>query len=301
MEKLRRFFYENKRDIFKIIGIVAIILIFIQLLNQVAKRKNAEQENAKRSVDYGRDISEVSNEKKSSKLYERETSLLKTFTDYCNMKYYEEAYSLLSDECKEALYPTVERFKYDYCDLNFTNPKTCGFQVWSGDTYKVEIRDDIMSSGKYIKEKYAEDFYTIKNGKLNIAKLIERIKFENTQSEGTFKVRIDTMDIFKDYTIINISAINQSKKTAILDPMLSDRNIYITDNNRVNYYFSVSELSKEDVTVKPGQAKQIPLKFYTTSREGLKLETLTIKKMIENLDNYEQGLNYSYTEANLEL
>lgn len=301
MEKIRRFFYNNKKEIFKVVGIIVIIIVAIQILNQLAKKKIAEENSAKKTIDYGRDISAVSNEKKNSNVYKEEKGILETFVKYCNDKDYDSAYSMLSEECREALYPTEKEFKEKYCDINFDIPKTCGFQVWSGNTYKVEIRDDIMSSGKYIKERYNEDFYTIQNNKINIGKLIKRTKFVNTESEGDFKVRIDTMDVFKDYTVINISAINKSDKQALVDPLISDRYIYITDNNGVKYFFSVSEVAKEDVIIKPGETKQIPLKFYITSREDLTLETLSIERMIENYNNYETGLGYAYTETKLEL
>ena len=50
MERIRRFFYNNKGDIFKIIGIVATVIILIQLLNQVAKRKNEETRKEMKKV-----------------------------------------------------------------------------------------------------------------------------------------------------------------------------------------------------------------------------------------------------------
>ena len=303
MGRLRRFFYNNKNQILKVTGIIITVIVVIQILNAIAKNQLKNQKEEVQTIDYGKDVSPVTNERKNSDEYTKEKSILKAFTDYCNNKDYESAYSLLSDNCKEALYPNINIFIANYCNVKFASNKTCGFQLWNGNTYVAEIRDNIMATGEYRKEEYAQDYITIENnGKLNISNLIRRYKYNNKRvEEGQITIEMKEMQIYKEYTNIKVEVTNKTKNTVKLDTLENDKNIILKDDNNSRYYVSISDLTEEDVTIEPAETKQLNLKFFVDSREGLNFKELMINKIIANLEAYNQNTNYAYIETKIEM
>ena len=101
--------------------------------------------------------------------------IIDNFVTYCNNGEIEEAYNLLSEECKEELFPDLETFKNNYHSKIFTDYKMYNLMAWINSdncfTYKVEITEDILTTGG-ASELNIEDYYTIvKNNneyKLNI-------------------------------------------------------------------------------------------------------------------------------------
>ena len=52
----------------------------------------------------------------SKEQYEEDKNLVNTFLEFCNNGKVEDAYNLISDECKQESYPTIEQFKKYYYD-----------------------------------------------------------------------------------------------------------------------------------------------------------------------------------------
>ena len=174
MEGFRIFFHQN---IIKIVAtIVAIImtLALIYVLNSYYKNKKKDPEETQ-TDQYGRDYAILTDTQKNEAVYTKETNIMQQFVDYCNAKDYENAYNLLSDDCKNALYPNINIFIENYCNPNFETIKTCNFQAWNTSTYLVEIRNDAITSGEYTNTEYIRDYYTISaDGKLSINSYVKR-------------------------------------------------------------------------------------------------------------------------------
>lgn len=306
MERIRRFIHNNRNLIFKVVGITIVVLVAIQIFNQIAKNKQKEsQTQTQATIDYGKDISAVTSEKKEERTYTGEKTQLEKFAYYCNQKDYEKAYDLLSEDCKQVLYPNIEIFKSNYCDEYFDSDKTVEFQLWSGSTYQAKIRNNVMSTGEYVDKKFTEDYITVDDeGKLNIDNFVRREKYTQTQiNNSNIIVKIDNIEIFKEYSIVNISLMNKTRNTIKLDTLETDSNIYILDNKNVKYNVSVSEITQNQVSVIPSETKQIPLKFYIEEREDLDINKLKINKIIQNQELYEQSAeNYKdYAKVEIEL
>ena len=112
------------------------------------------------------------------------TDTIYKFVDYCNKQEIEKAYNLITEECKQQMYPTLDAFKNAYYgDVFNGKQRTCTIENWVGDIYKVRMGEDILSTGKdtgYAKE----DYITIKKVdneyKLNINNYIGTTKIEKT-------------------------------------------------------------------------------------------------------------------------
>ena len=157
---LRRYLSKNS---FKILGIIigVILLIFIiQTLNgKIANnRKNIHtEENIINSI-YKPEQTMVMGEDISKKLQKDNNNIIDKFIEKCNEKDYEQAYSMLSNSCKERLYPTIEYFKNNYIDKVFTQKRIYNLESWISTnnryTYKIKILDDIIQTGAIHKRTY---------------------------------------------------------------------------------------------------------------------------------------------------
>ena len=89
------------------------------------------------------------------------------FVKYCNQYQYKSAYSLLSTDCKENLFPTLEKFKM-YVNNLFPTKKAYTLQnYYNSDNcyvYRLRIFDDILATGLTGKEdlEYTTDIVTLK-------------------------------------------------------------------------------------------------------------------------------------------
>lgn len=143
---LRRALFENRYKILAII--IAIILFFSirKMLSQFLIESNKSSVNnvtVSQNSDYEPEQTMVIGDNVSEEKQDDITSLMDNFISYCNSKQIEEAYNLLTDECKEELFSNdIENFKINYVEKIFTTTKTYSMQSWinfTNPTYKVKI------------------------------------------------------------------------------------------------------------------------------------------------------------------
>ena len=119
----------------------------------------------------------ISNSTLDNKTAQDNYDVLKKFVQLCNENNIEEAYNLLSDECKQNVYPNLEGFTQNYVNIVFKNKKNLEAKNWieyeDYVTYLVTYTGDIISTGDVNSEKF-QDYITIdcESNKLNINKYI---------------------------------------------------------------------------------------------------------------------------------
>ena len=300
MEKYIRYFRENKRTVLKVILIIFIIFVVIQLLNWRAGQKEEENNQVINTVDYGQDVGIISEEQKMPEVYYEEKNVMQLFVQYCNEKNYESAYDLLTDECKNELYPDIDVFIQNYGDVNFNTKKTCGFQLWTGNTYLVQIREDVMATGIYNEDEYLQDYFTVDGDKLYINGYINHYVFneESAENEG-ISVRLESIDFFMDYTKVNIIVTNKTRNEILLDNMKYNT-VKLYDANNIDYDIDASSVNVDELRVLPNESKKVSLDFYCTYRESLELKSLEFKDVILDYIRYDQGYEVGRTSVTLD-
>ena len=161
MEKLVRFYNQNKKAIFKYLGIIIVGYGLLQIINLYYKNKGIEDYNNVINNAVVSEKNEV-NTNNSNVIVENKTTVEK-FIYYCKNENVEEAYNMLSNETKEKTkYSSIEKFKENFI-INFlekgSNYSLNKMSNYSN-TYVIEIYDgDMLSTGnansinkKYIKE-----------------------------------------------------------------------------------------------------------------------------------------------------
>lgn len=281
MHNLRSFYYNNKFKIWGIIAFIVVILFSIRTLNRIAKEQNMQKLNTISNVNTSKNNSSISNNSNtfisssesavtgddiSKEEIDEVQKIIDQFITYCNKKELENAYNMLSDECKKVLYQDVNKFKTLYYDKAFNGKsKSVGIENWIGNTYKIKINEDIMSTGK-ISSSSLQDYYTIvqdQNGnkKLNINNFVGTEKINVETNTNNLKINVLYRNIYIDNEEYVLNIENKTNDKVILDSKKDTKSIYVLDKNNIKYYAYSNELLSNLLSIDSGFSTQLTIKF----------------------------------------
>ena len=217
--------YNKNRKIFWVIVFIAIIVINLpRALNEYAKDKKEKSSSiSNNTTTYGnKSYSIISGETVKEETNKENTDIINSFIGYCNNEEIEKAYEILSNNCKQKLYPTIDEFKDKYYNIIFNNKKSYDIQSWVSNgkyyTYKINLKENILSTGN-ANSSSIEDYYTIvyESGsyKLNINSYIGNEKINRFNETDSVKIEVLSKDIFMDYEIYNINVTSKIRKIYI--------------------------------------------------------------------------------------
>lgn len=286
-------------------GLIAVILIIIVInsINANVEKEMAENkttnivenkiENAyipEQTMGIGSDVTKEEQTKNEA--------IVEQFFNYCNQKQIEQAYALVSDDCKEQLYPTLEDFNKRYIQQIFKSKKMYSMQSWiySGTaTYEIKIIDDILSTGVANSSDAIQDYYTIvqKEGKqyLNINSYVKKKEINKEVEKDGIKIVLESEDIYLDYHIYHFSVLNNTENTIILDTGTINKSLYETDNLGTTYMAYTYETNPFFLTVESKRKKTIDLKFSKIYKPTTWIKSITFSDIIRNKEEYEQASN----------
>lgn len=283
MNNIRRFFNQNRGEIIKIAVIIAFALIILQLVNFWTKKKNEEEllkitestnttsqeNNTEKNGTLVSDKSAISGKTVSTENLNNATEVIEQFITYCNEKEIEKAYNLLTSECKNEIYKTLEIFtKAYYEDVFGGTKKTYTVENWTGDVYKVRISDDKLITGNSNDGKAKQDYITIKNEngetKININNFIGYSKINKTTTQDNLTMEVVGKNRYKDYEEYIIKIANKTEYSIQLDDVSSSKTLYIEDSKGNKYSYNNNELTNPEITIAQGQTKEVKIKFYSS-------------------------------------
>ena len=304
MHNLRRFYYQNKYKIWGIIIFIVLILLVIQVVNKLVEYSNEQSlkeatannitnntniNNQNKDTYVSSDRSSVTGEIINDSTLEKASNAIENFISACNNGNIEQAYNLLSDDCKEELYPDINKFKILYYDSIFGgSKKTASLENWSSNTYKVNIAQDIMASGNINGMKTQDYISIVKDGKdtkLNINSFVKKEKINKTQTIENIKFTILSKNIYMDYEEFEIQVDNQTNSKISLDSKQDTKSIYIQDNNKIKYYARTNEILNSLLRVNKGFSTQLTIKFSKSYSEDRKTSNIVFSDVTLNDDN----------------
>lgn len=297
MYRLIRFYNQNRRRILIIILIIVFILGIIQLLNYFSRMKIAKEdkqntliENTEINKDVVSEKSLISGQNVSDTQLNSETELIDEFVKYCNNKDINSAYEMLSEECKEEMFPTIDDFYNNYYKNLFNEYKTYTVENWIGSTYQVRFTGDILSTGNLNTNETKQDYITIvqnnNENKLNINSYIERKIPNEVTEEDNIKVTVKSIDTYMDYEIYNLSIQNNSENSILLDTNDDTKSVYLLDSRDMKYYFYSNEIIANRLMVKSKFTNDLKIKFTNSYSSSRKISSLVFSKMVLNYDEY---------------
>lgn len=295
-----RLYNQNRRKIWRAIIIVASIIVIIQLLNIWSKKKIEMESNISNTTIYSEkgfnnnnlenvNMTSVINDKKlTQEEVNEDINIINNFVDYCNSGDILSAYDLISDECKKICYQSEEIFKKGYYDDIFTNRKKCKISAWDIDStvniYKIIFEEDLLSTGN-VNKLNNEDYFNIVevNGgekKINIGGFICRKNIDSNKIVDNVIFKVNYVDIFKEYSIYNISVKNGSSETVIIDDESKNNSLYITDSKNINAYALSNELIKNDLIVDSNKTNKLNIRFNNTFTSKRNFKFLTFSNCV---------------------
>ena len=204
---------------------------------------------------------------------------LKIFIELCNRGNYDTAYEFISDECKDAMFPKKETFINDYCKPLFNVGKVYNISLYLEDTYKVELIEDPLATGKSIGSKMVEYMTLTKEGKINVMGLIKRSDTKITSIAPMFTIYIDYIDMYNDKIVCKIRAKNNTKADIYINDV-DNSDLYITDYRGNKYFIDQSNMYDSDYLVPAGTLKNIDLVFYLNPKYSSLITNITFNNMV---------------------
>ena len=298
-----RFINQNRKKFRMAIIIIASFIIGIQFLNYNAVREsqkyiqdtnqheNVSSNNSKisssKSGTTGQSISET-------QLYGVE-KLIDKFFEYCNKKDFENAYQMLTDECKKALYNNLEEFVENYYNNMFNGvEQTYSLQNWNGNIYIVTITEDALSTGKTSSKKL--DYITVVDNKLNISGFIGENKIEKQSTQNNISIKVESKEVFMDNEIYKITISNKSENTICLGDIEDSESICIRDSNEHELEYYNHEFLEDDLVIKSGFTVELDVKFYSSYVSTKQIKYIIFKNLFLDYENDKSKSTVFYIE-----
>lgn len=284
MHKLRHFYYQNKEKIWKVILIIVFLLGIIYFLNWQTENKsnqisNSESNNTKINYEdnqnktYISDKSAITGSEVTESIVNKINNTISKFLQYCKNENYEEAYNMISADCKKKKYSTLEEFTEKYAKSKFSQNDVYEIEEWILNTYRVSISEDSLATGQIGNKKKIEEYITIvkenSSEKLNINSYVKLEELGETTTKNDVKITAVNKEVYMDYEIYNLKVENLSNKTIKIDAFEKTNSIYLEDLKENKYYSYSHEILEDDLVILPKMTTEISIKFsnaYSTSR-----------------------------------
>lgn len=298
MYKLMRFYNQNRKTIFTVILIIVFAIGGIQLLNFFAKTQksndniqNVITDDNQESRELVSNKSLISGENISGTQLKKDTDVINEFVNYCNEKSIQSAYELLTDDCKEEMFPTIEDFYNIYYSKLFNEDKKIHtIENWVGNTYQVRFTGDILSTGNLSNNETREDYITIvkENGesKLNINNYIGRNNLNKITEYEDIKMTVTNVDTYMDYEIYSISIQNDSENPILLDTSDDTKSVYLLDSKDMKYYFYSNEIVENELLIQSKFKNTLKIKFTNSYSFSRRIDKLVFSKLVLNYNEY---------------
>lgn len=304
LNQIIRYFNQNKKKIIIGVAVIAFLIILLTIINSAIKQ-NRQKENIDPN-DYAVTdlekpnesiISDVNLSEETAKI---NSEIIKSFVEACNNKNYEQAYNLLSAECKEVEYPTLQDFQNDYIKHIMENSVSYQLELWTVYdgyiTYRVTFYEgNLLQNGGIPPEENYVDYITLLQEeneiKLNINKFVKREEINKSAKDRDIEIIINARNVYMDYEIYNITFKNYSEKSILINDGQDSNNMFITDQNGNQYISYINEIPLASLGLKPGFQKLLNVKFakaYNTYRE---VKYITFQNIILDSELYNSNPN----------
>lgn len=295
---IKRFIDQNR----KIIGYIVIIIVFalfaiksLNLYYENDERRKKEQAN-EIAANNQTNKEEVITEKDYSTTSNSIEKTMASFVNYCNKKEIENAYEMLTDECKNAMFPTVEHFEKYYINKIYNVEREYELIKWSAEgnisTYFVKLYGDILATGNL--DDSTDEYYTFVkdskgNYKLNVADYIYgQNRNIETKSNGLV-INIGQVNVYEDYEEVEITITNNNDKTICLTGNKYVKNIYLQNRRDTAYSSFNSEFDSEEIIMEAKTTKTFTVTFNKSYSVDNKAIYLVLSDIILDYEDYLQS------------
>lgn len=301
MNNIIRYWNRNRRRIIAGIAAIVLLIVIVQVLDEIAKKQRQEKNNL---------ISMLANEQKedlptesiiggatvSKDTTKSNIEIIESFIEKCNNGQIEEAYEMLTDDCKEVLFTTEENFKKGYYDMIFKNKKIANIENFISRekryTYRVTLYEDILSTGNAQNIQSYQDYITIdensKNGKVNINSFICKKEINKQAESNGIKITVESQEIYKDNEKYQIKIENNTDKRILIDTRENSKSVYLVGENNVTYNSFISEIASNLYEVPANFFRNYKIKFEKIYSTSIKAKGIVFSDIVLDCEKYKQ-------------
>lgn len=309
--RISNFIKNNKnkiQDVLTKLIIVAIVVAIATIILSSFRNNDNNNESQKMDV-YKPTETIIKGTDISNSQYKTDTNIVNKFLDFCNNANVNEAYQLLSDECKTELYPTIEYFKNNYYNNIFDKKREYNLQSWISTSkytvYKIRYTNSMLSTGTYNQDDVYEDYITlIKNNneeKISIGNLVGIENCNILSRIDGLEVTIIKKKIYISDEEYEIKVTNNTDKTILLDNLKTNQTINLIGSTGTNYGAYTNKLFLINLTINPRTTKNITIKFKKNFSSGNKSEYIEFSNIIKDYYAYIQNQENYNDKTNIKI
>lgn len=295
INRLVRFYNQNRRRFWTIAFCIIVVLTIIRGLNSNYKNvnKNKVNTNNLNSIYTDKNYSLLSGKKVTEKKSKSINETIGNFVKYCNNGEIENAYNLLSNDCKKELFPTQEIFENNYCKNIFTEYRIYDAQAWILEdnlyTYKISITEDILATGGSKSELAIEDYFTIVSEnnieKLNIKNFVKKEKVNFKQAVNNIVFNVIEKNTYIDYETYTLNITNSTDNTILINDKQNKNSVYVQDGSKHSYEGFLNENALEELIIEPGVTKTVKIRFNKVYNTKHKTKKIVFNNVILDYNN----------------
>ena len=297
-----RFYNRNRKTIWLIIFVILFVLFIINALDnfyEVRSRRsdNSTSQQLNENKTYKNESQamvqgQITSEKKQQEFGE----LIDEFLGYCNNNQVQEAYGLLSSNCREKLYPTQDAFYNEYYSKIFDSRKSYDFQLWSAIdktyVYLVKIFEDMLSTGIAGSQNYIQEYISIveegSQYRVNVGGLVKNIEYNDSSEKNGIKIEAVESDEYMDYTIYHFKITNNTTKNILLGLIDDENSINVEDNQGNKFQAGLMEQVENDLIVEANTTKDIEIRFNRSYSTQTEPRRINFNNIIKDYDAFNQ-------------
>lgn len=291
INKIRRYWNQNRKRIILGIAMIVFIILIIQVLNQMAKQNNKKEKVVENNVIQDLPTeSIITGEKVDVNLTQANVEIIDQFIKACNDKDMNLAYSFLTQECKEALYPTVNDFIERYYKFVFDDVKTYKIENYRNSspyyTYDVKFYTDTISTGKVQDNGIYQDYITInkETGKMNINQLIYAKDINKSNESDGVEITVLRQYIYKDYEEYSLEINNKTDKEIMIDSREKNKGVYVVESDNATYRAFLNEIATNLYNVPSYFSREYKIKFNKMYKTGVTAEKIVFTQIVPDYE-----------------
>lgn len=273
--KFNRFFRKNKKKI--IIGLIIWSIIII--INYIIIFMDKKPETP--STTYQPHVSVLNNTQTvPEKLQEPIEDLVSKYFNYCNNGEYENAYNLLTDNCKRDVFLNkTENFK-EYVDSIFEGKsKTYNIQNYSivdkNYVYTIRILEDILATGTTDGYGYYEEKIVLvqdeKDMKLSVSNYAGAQDFDVVAEDDYVKIEVVKKTMYYENEVYTVKFTNKTDAIIVIADKTESSEVAINLGEQTR---EISNLTFGNIVIWPGESKTRTLEFNKFYDDGVTTQSL---------------------------
>lgn len=264
--KIRRFIKKNRKKVIFVVITVAIIIAINYIL------KNMPEEEIPKTT-YEPNVAVMDESEVPKKWHSEIENRIKTFVDYCNNKEYQKAYDMISDECKDAIYPVIGDFK-EYVDKKFQVKRIYSIQNFSNISkqyiYDVNFMSDFMATGStgtnygYVQEKFVftEDDNSLK---FAIGGFVRTNILDAFVEDENLKIVTKKKNVYYDHETYTVDITNKTDYPIVLGDGTGEDEIAISVNEQLREETNINAVN---VVLQPNESRTFTFVFEKYCDDG---------------------------------